>query len=71
MKRDLSIRELYKMNKEEINDLHINYESLRSMDEDIYYDDLKYNYDNYSYEYDMSKEKINRLYLRVFKRRDT
>ena len=36
MKRDLSIRELYKMNKEEINDLHINYESLRSMDEDIY-----------------------------------
>lgn len=58
MKRDLSIRELYKMNKEEINDLHINYESLRSMDEDIYYDDLKYNYDNYSYEYDMSKEKL-------------
>ena len=57
MKRDLSVRELYKMNKEEINDLHINYESLRSMDEDIYYDDLKYNYDNYSYEYDISKEK--------------
>lgn len=57
MDRDLNVKEIYKMNKEEVNDLYINYELSRSLNEDIYYDDLKYNYDDYSYEYDMSKEK--------------
>lgn len=58
MGRDLNIKEIYKINKEEVNDLYINYEIPRSLGEDIYYDDLKYNYDDYNYEYDISKEKL-------------
>ena len=56
--RDLKIKDLYKINKKIINDLTINYESSADMDEDIYYDELKYNYDNYDYEYISTNEKI-------------
>lgn len=52
------IKDISDSNKKMLNDLNINYDTSRSISDDVYKDDLKYNYDNYCYEYILNNKKI-------------